>query len=145
LAALVRPTFALIAAALVASGVAAAQPAKAPAQVVGIWSRTVTKADLQRKGGADVVTTGKWRLRIEPSGAYSLFNAPGAPIATGLLTTGAAGTLTVLRLVDSGGGECGGRAVYRWRVAGGRLTLARTSADSCVSRAAILVGTWRKS
>jgi hypothetical protein len=114
----------------------------APAAIVDTWSRTVTEADAKRRGN---VATGPWRFAVKASGAMSLFNGSSKKaVVTGRLTAGPSGTLKMLNLLVTGGGRCTEQATYRWRLTGDRLTLS-TAADKCPGRAAVLVGTWRRS
>lgn len=113
----------------------------APAAIVATWSRTVTEADAKRRGN---VATGPWRFVVKATGAMSLFNGSSKKaVVTGRLAAGPSGTLKMLNLLVTGGGRCTEQATYRWRLTGDRLALS-TAADKCPGRAAVLVGTWRR-
>jgi transposase InsO family protein len=127
--------------ALALPGAALSRSDAAPAAMVGTWSRTVTKADVARRG---TVATGPWRFELKLSGALRLFNRSSTkPVATGRLTAGPSGTVKMLDLTVVGGGRCTEDVTYRWRLAAGRLTFS-TAADKCSGRATVLVGTWRR-
>jgi hypothetical protein len=127
--------------ALIIPATAASRSDAAPSQIADTWSRTVTQADTRRRGP---VATGLWRFDLKSSGAMSLFNSSSKKaIVTGRLTTGTSGTLKMLDMRITGGGRCRDEATYRWRLSGGRLVLS-TGKDTCGGRAAVLVGSWRR-
>ena len=128
-------------AALTLPTAAASRSEAAPGTIVDTWTRTVTEADAKRRGP---VATGPWRFELKASGALSLFNSSSKrAIVTGKLTAGPSGTVKMVNLLVVGGGRCTEQATYRWRLTGTRLTLS-TAADKCPGRAAVLVGTWRR-
>jgi hypothetical protein len=137
-----RLTLFLIAlAALAVPAGAGARVDAAPTEVVGTWSRTVTAADAAKRGK---VATGPWRFVVKLSGAMSLFNGSSTrAVVTGTLRAGPSSTLRMLDLRVAGGGRCATDVTYRWRRTGDRLTLS-TTGDKCPGRAAVLVGTWRR-
>jgi hypothetical protein len=127
--------------ALVASAIATATRAgAAPAELVGPWSRKVTKADL-RKHGEDAGTAGVWAVEIRKGGSASLF-APGTPCC---------GSPDVTMTFTAAGGSstfgpnnvCPSKGSYASKVSGRSLTL-KATADNCVERVAILNGVWTR-
>jgi hypothetical protein len=129
-------------AALALPATGASRSDAAPSQIVDTWSRTVTTADARRRGR---VATGPWRFEVKSSGAMSLYSGTAKrAVVTGRLTTAANGTLRMVDMRVTGGGRCTKPATYRWRMSGGRLVLTVTGKDECGGRAAVLVGTWRR-
>ena len=117
-----------------------------PAAISGTWTRTVTQADVKRRG---LAATGPWRLELKTVGTMRLFNnSTKKAIGTGRVTTGGSGTLKMLNLLVVGGGRCAKEeeATYRYSVSGGKLVLSVTGPrDKCPGRATVLVGSWRRS
>jgi hypothetical protein len=130
-------------AALALPTVAASRSDATPAAISGKWTRTVTQADVRRRG---LAATGPWRLELTTSGTMRLFNGSSRKaIGTGRVTA-AAGTLKMVNLNVVGGGRCAKEeeATYRYSMNSGRLVLSATRRDKCPGRATVLVGTWRR-
>ena len=144
-----KPTSLLIVAvaalaALALPTVAASRSDATPAAISGKWTRTVTQADVRRRG---LAATGPWRLELQTTGTMRLFNSSTKKaIGTGRATTVSAGTLKMLTLLVVGGGRCAKEeeATYRYNATGGRLVLSVVGRDKCPGRATVLVGTWRR-
>src|SRR5688572_7963522 len=110
-----------------------------PAAISGTWARTVTQADVKRRG---LAATGPWRLELKTIGTMRLFNSSAKkPIGTGRVMTGTTGTLKMLNLLVVGGGRCAKEevATYRYSLSGGKLVLSVTGRDKCPGRATVLV------
>ena len=123
---------------------AASRSDATPASISGTWSRTVTDADVKRRG---LAARGPWRLELKTTGTMRLFNSSTKKaIGTGKVTSGASGTLKMVNLVVIGGGRCAKEeeATYSYRLTAGKLVLSITAKDKCPGRATVLVGTWRR-
>ena len=127
----------------VAGGIAAATQASAvPAQLVGQWSRNVTKAELH-KYGQYAELPGVWTMVITTAGAANFF-APvintccAYPDVTMHITV--AGTsLTFAR----GNSICTTKGTYTGKVSGRSLAL-KVIADKCPLRIAVFTGVWKR-
>ena len=133
----------------VASGIAAATDAAAlPAKLVGVWSRNLTQANLnkyglsrafhpvgvytivvKKRGDVDVYLPGKYRAGCKA--CYPtfpiFFSAAGARVTIG---------------PDL---ECSGtRGVYGWKVSGRALTLKLIADKTCRPREALFPGVWKR-
>jgi hypothetical protein len=113
--------------------VAAATAAPPPDPMLGTWTRTVTKADVQRAHSKRVVAGSKWTLVIgkETSRATS----PGARAFKGAIIIATPGAVNI----ELGAENC----LYAWRRIGSTL-LFILSSDPNHNRQAILVGTWKR-
>jgi hypothetical protein len=133
----------------VASGIAAATDAGAvPPKLVGVWSRNLTQANLNKyglsrafhpvgvwtivvknRGDVDVYTPGKYRAGCKA--CYPTF-----PIF--FSATGA-------RVTIGPDPECSGtRGVYGWEVSGRALTLKLIADKTCGPREALFPGVWKR-
>lgn len=108
-----------------------------PPRLVGVWTRTVTEADAQRAGAGQGFVGNHGTLIIKKSGRDN------ATLRLG------AGYNVVGDVVSAGPGrvhiQIGSPApnVYRWKVAGRRLTFTKVS-DDAPDRVVVFVGTWKR-
>ena len=133
---------AALAALAIPAGVSARADAT-PSTITGTWTRTVTQADVKRRG---LAATGPWRLELKSAGTMRLFNnSTKKAIGTGKVTAGP-GTLKMVNLLVIGGGRCAKEeeTTYRYSLTGGKLVLSVNGRDKCPGRATVLVGTWRR-
>ena len=142
-----RPRFrwtlaALITAALIASGAAGiAAPTRtiaAPPQLVGKWTRTISKADTVRAKGLILAAGRKVTFNVPKSGHWTVVIAGlgGLGMVDGTVASAGAGRL---RFVLSGEPP----ALYRWHVAGKTLTLAKIK-DAVPDREEVFWGVWKR-
>ena len=121
-----------------ANGIAASTQTRAfPAQLVGVWTRTVTEADAQHPGAGQGYVGDHCTLTIKKSGR----NNASILLAKGDKLVGA--------VVPAGKGpvhiQLGSPApnVYGWKLAGRLLTLTKIS-DDAPDRVAVFVGVWKR-
>ena len=121
-----------------ANGIAASyEKSVVPAQLVGVWTRTVREADAQHAGAGQGFVGDHCRLTIRRTGKdnASVFLAPGSELAGGIVSAGAGrvhinlGSPTV--------------SVYRWKVTGRLLTLTKIR-DDAPDRVAVFAGVWKR-
>ena len=121
-----------------ANGIAASTQTRAfPAQLVGVWTRTVTEADARRAGAGQGFVGDHCTLTIKKSGRDNAFVLLGK------------GDLLVGGVLPAGKGrahiQLGSPAanVYRWKLAGRLLTLTKIS-DPAPDRVAVFAGVWKR-
>ena len=119
------------------SAIAAAAPTRAvPPKLVGKWTRTVTSADVKRTGAGGIPAGTVCTLTIKKSG--------GAGVDCGASVGGFEGTV-----VPAGTNRVHinlgipSPNVYKWRVSGRLLTLAKVK-DSVPDREAAMGGVWKR-
>jgi hypothetical protein len=122
----------------VANGIAASSGKSAvPAQLVGVWTRTVTEADAQHAGAGQAFVGDHCRLMIRKTGKdnASVFLGPSSQLAGGIVSAGA-GRVHI---------NLGSPApdVYRWKVTGRLLTLTKIR-DDAPDRVAVFAGVWKR-
>ena len=125
----------------VASGIAAETKAGAfPAQLVGRWTRTVTRADVKRAGvpaaeSGEVFAGAVFTLTIQKNGSASL---RGTGSWSGPIVPAGANRVHInLPWVFAN--------VYRWRVSGRLLTFTKISdSDRLHFRDAVFWGVWKR-
>ena len=121
-----------------ASAVAAAVRANAfPAQLVGTWTRTVTKADVTREEAAPSLAGSACTLTVKRGGSARIVcpHTPGA-VFTGTIVPKGKNHVQVVF------GDLSPNS-YSWRVAGRHLVLAKLE-DPTPDRAATMAGTWTR-
>jgi hypothetical protein len=125
-------------AALSSDGIAAARHANVvPPQLVAKWSRTITKADVQRSSGGLVLMAGHVAtLRIAKSGRWTVVIAGLGGLGTADGTVVTAGNHLV-RLNVTGEPP----NLYKWSVSATRLTLTKLK-DSVPDRRLVFAGVW---
>ena len=128
-------SFALVALAFAATGLATVAPSPAT------YTRNVTSQDLAKAGSA--APYGIWTLRIKTKG-LSL-----AAKGQGLVPERAAWTASTVVIRDTPGAIsifCGStvRGTYRWALKGSTLTF-KLVKDGCKDRVGVVVGAWKHS
>ena len=136
------------------------QPPLPPAPLRGFWTRTVTKADLEKAGLAPP-PAGRWKLIFDRVGAWHL-----DPLGSGLANEYAVeghvihvyapiqmapfhdgfGGISKYGHHDIGGNDCtnaGPFGSYHWSVSANKLVL-KAIQEGCGDRRAIWEGTWTK-
>src|SRR4051795_3123194 len=123
---------AALAAGLIVVATASASPP--PQQLIGKWTRTVTQADVQREHVSNVIPGLTWTLVVTQHGS-SATTGGGAPLRGSVVPSNA----TQVNI------ELGQQKpnLYQWRRSGKKLTL-RAVVEPVSSRAAVLVGVWKK-
>jgi hypothetical protein len=131
-----------------------------PASLAGMWTRTVTPADLE-KAGEEAPPEGDWKLVFDRVGAWHLdplgsgvvnqYEVAGsvinvyAPIQMAPFSDGKGGVSRYGHR-SIGGTDCnyhGPFGSYTWSAAGDELTLT-AQREGCGNRRAIWEGTWRR-
>jgi hypothetical protein len=116
--------------------IATASAAPPPPQMVGKWTRTVTKLDitLAKANPARVKAGSTWTLVIAQHGATA--STPGHTPMKGQLVPSSSSQINI---------EIGQQKpnLYDWRRSGTKLVL-HARADSVHDREAVLNGTWKK-
>ena len=146
-----RPAQALIAviglAASLSAAASATRTAAFPKQLVGVWQRNVTAADIKREKAKHAVAPGAYKVDIGESKSETYGNVY---ISTGTgRNIGLGGTLVPLRsghlyvVVGFPSGTGTPPNDYSWKILGKVLTFARVR-DSNANRAAFFVGKWTK-
>jgi len=129
----------------------AAKTGGVPAELVGVWSRSVTKANWKKygitpglPGESGGYPVGVWTIVVKKSGSISAYSPNGyiANCATCLADFkqrfSSAGA--VLTFAPE---PCSAKGLYRWKVAGSALTLGLV-ADKCGERKALFIGLWKR-
>jgi hypothetical protein len=128
-------------------------PPAPPAALAGIWTRTVTAADMRKSTSGMPGPLGVWRLMIVAAG-WELLDPQGNK---GLFDVGNLSSALEMRPTieyppfpnTNNGGFCANTdPIFDWTYAVGRggrsLTLHPKGQDPCGDRAAILEGTWTR-
>jgi hypothetical protein len=142
-----RPQFgwagaALVFAALLMSGAAGlastVRTNAAPPQLVGKWTRTISKADTTRARGLVLAAGKRVTFTVSKGGHWTVVIAGlgGLGTADGTVASAGAGQL---RFVLSGEAP----ALYRWHVSGSTLTLTKIR-DAVPDRQEVFWGVWRR-
>jgi hypothetical protein len=129
---------AVLAATTAAGAIAAARQAKAfPPQLVGAWTRTVTKADVAREEGAPSLRGSSCTLTIKTSGAAHILcpHTPGLDFTGKFVPKGTNHVEIIL-------GDLSPNS-YSWHVSGRQLVLKKLT-DPTPDRAATMTGTWTR-
>ena len=106
-------------------------------KLVGQWTRTVTKADVQREEAFPSLAGEHCTLTIKTSGAAHIVCPGPAPVNFSGPITAKGGNRVQISLGDTYPNA------YRWRVAGRVLTLTKLK-DLTADRAAAMSGVWRR-
>ena len=127
----------LIAAACVpAVGIAAAShTSSVPAQLVGHWKRTVSKADIKRTGGTGVPPNAHCNLSISKNGTASVTCTSIGSFPGTIVPAGTNRVHIKLGLPDPD--------TYTWSVTGAQLTFAHRT-DDVSDRKAVFDGVWTR-
>jgi len=119
-----------------ASGFAATARAHAfPVQLVGRWTRTVSKADIKRTGGSGIAPGTVCTLTIKKNGIAHLHTNTVGDFDGSLVKAGPGRVHILLGLSDPD--------LYRWRVAGSVLTFTKVK-DTVGDREAVMEGAWKR-
>jgi hypothetical protein len=126
----------------VTGGIAASREASAvPAKLVGCWRRNVTAADFTRAGTGGI-PTGVWSIRIKSGGRLDTY-MPGSNCG-GVVDFTTNLSVTAGRLTLGSVPVCASKGAYRWKVAGGLLTLRAVADQNCPPRLGLFNGVWKR-
>jgi hypothetical protein len=143
----------------VAAVVAATAPG-VPRQVLGLWTRTVTAAEVARtqnfRGPADPIAlpAGTWQVSIGADGVARYTDpTPAHDLTVGQVRFEPGGRLAVGNQIPgfphaSEGGFCGdtaGAGIYHWSLDGNSLTIQVVSDHQCANRDSFWNGTFTRS
>jgi hypothetical protein len=118
-------------AALIVAAVAAAAP---PPQLMGTWTRTVSKADVVRAHATRIKPGSRWTLVITEG--KTVASSPGAHSFTGHFTPETAATVSL----SVGDGKFN---LYAWQRSGDSLRF-KWQNDENANRRAVLAGLWTR-
>ena len=110
---------------------ATASAAEPPSPMLGIWTRTVTAADVQRAGSTNVIPGLTWTLTIGRHGSVATHSTLKL---RGQIVSSSATQVNIELGVQKPN-------LYDWRRAGKKLVLHERS-DQVANRVAVLQGTW---
>ena len=125
-------TAVVAAAALVAAAAVTAAPP--PTQLLGTWTRTVSKSDVARAHATRVKPGSKWTLVIAPAKAVA--SSPGFAPFTGKFTLETVATVSL----SVGNGKYN---LYGWQRVGNLLVF-NWQKDDNANRRAVLAGVWKR-
>jgi len=123
---------------LVPSAIGFAATARAhtlPVGLVGRWTRTISKADIQRTGGSGFTPGTVCTLTIKKNGAAHLHTTTQGDFDGSLVPTGPGRVHILLGLSYPD--------VYSWHVAGTVLTFTKVT-DAVGDRVAAMEGAWKR-
>ena len=106
-----------------------------PVQLVGRWTRTVSKADIKRTGGFGIAPGTVCTLTIKKNGVAHLHTTTVGDFDGSLVKAGPGRVHIVLGLSEAD--------LYRWRVAGNVLTFTKVR-DTVGDREAAMEGAWKR-
>ena len=128
----------------VATGGAATSRTRAvPTKVLGVWHKTMTKAEWERAGVTRDV--GLWVFVVKKNGFITIYRPGGylpgcggcQDFTTSLTTTGGRLTLGSVPV-------CSFKGVYSWRLAGRTLIVTPVADKRCVVRETLFCGRWKR-
>jgi hypothetical protein len=126
-------TVVVVVGACAAGGAGAQRTARLPAPLVGAWTRFVTKAEWTKVG-----------IATEPGEHATMLVGADGSVILGEWTDVRFASLSGSRVRISGVNGCGKKqAVYRWKVAAGRLTFTKVQ-DACAYSLALFGDAWKR-
>ena len=105
-------------------------------QLVGNWTRIVSKADVQHSGATGIPAGSVWTLRISKDGSASAFGTKGVGSFGGTVTSTGADRVQINLGIPSAN-------AYSWHVSKRLLTFTKVT-DTVQDRIAVFVGTWER-
>ena len=124
-------------------GAATSRTGAVPTKVLGVWHKTMTKAEWERAGEARDV--GLWVFVVKKNGLVTIYRPggylPGCARCQDFTTTF---TTTGGRLTLGSIPVCSFKGVYSWRLAGRTLIVTPVSDKSCVIRETLFGGRWKR-
>jgi hypothetical protein len=105
-------------------------------QLVGNWTRTVSRADVKRSGATGIPAGSVWTLKIKKDGTASVFGTKGVGSFDGTVTSTGADRVQINLGIASAN-------AYVWHVSKQLLTLTKVK-DPIQDRVAVFVGTWKQ-
>jgi hypothetical protein len=106
-----------------------------PAQLVGRWTRTVSKADVKRTQGYGIAAGTICTLTVKKNGVAHLATSTVGAFDGSVVSAGSDRVHILLGLSDPN--------VYRWHVSGNVLTFTKLR-DTVGDREAVMEGVWKR-